>query len=43
MPSCTSSNTLTRVKYQRVPQNLYNPKNGWTLEPGLALGHLPYP
>ena len=29
MPSCTSSDTLTRRKYQRVPQNLDNPKNGW--------------
>ena len=26
MLSCTSSNKLTRVKNQRVPQNLYNPK-----------------
>ena len=28
MLSCTSSDTLTRGKYQRVPQNLDNPKNG---------------
>ena len=34
MLSCTSSDTLTREKYQRVPQNLDNPKNGWTLEQG---------
>ena len=29
-----SSNTLTSGKYQRVPQKLDNPKNGWTLEWG---------
>ena len=34
MLSCTSSNELTRGKYQRVPQNLDNPKNGQTLELG---------
>ena len=43
MLSCTSSNTLTRGKYQRVPQNLGNPTNGWTLEWGWVLGHLPCP
>ena len=34
MQSCTSSNKLTKGKNQRVPQNLDNPKNGWTLERG---------
>ena len=42
MLSCKSSDTLTRGKYQRVSQNLDNPKNGWTLERGLALGHFLY-
>ena len=31
---CTSSNTLTRGKYQRMYQTLDNPKNGKTLEWG---------
>ena len=42
MLSCTSSDTLTRGKYQRVPQNLDNPKNGRTLKWCWTLGHLPY-
>ena len=42
MLSCTSSDTLTLGKYQRVPQNLDNPNNGQTLEQGWALGHSPY-
>ena len=42
MLSYTISNKLTRGKNQRVPQNLYNPKNGQTLEQGWALGNLPY-
>ena len=33
---------IDQRKYQRVPQNLDNPKNGWTLEWGWAVGHLPY-
>ena len=41
MISCTSSDTLTRGKYQRVSQNLDNSKNGQILELGWALGHLP--
>ena len=43
MLSCTSSNTLTRGKYQRVPQNIDNKKmdGHWNLEQGWALGHLP--
>ena len=41
MLSCTGSNTLTKGKYQRVPQNLDNSKNGQALERGCALGHLP--
>ena len=39
MLSCTSFNILTRGKNQRVPQNLDNPKTGWTLEQGSALGN----
>ena len=31
MLSCVSSDTLTRGKYQRVPQILGNPKNCQTL------------
>ena len=42
MLSCATSNTLTRGKYQRLPQNLHKPKNSRTLEWGWALGHLPY-
>ena len=34
MLSCASSNKFTKGKNQRVPQNLDNPKNGRTLEPG---------
>ena len=41
MLSCISSNKLTRGKNQGVPQNLGNPKNGWTLEWGWTLGNLP--
>ena len=41
MLSCTSSNTFIRGKHQRVPKNLDNQINGWTLESGSALGHLP--
>ena len=37
MLSCTSPNTLTRGKYQRVAQNLDIPKNGLTLEFGAGL------
>ena len=32
MLSCTISNKLTRGKNPKVPENLDNPKNGWTLE-----------
>ena len=32
MLSYTISNKLTRGKNQTVPQNLDNPKNGWTFE-----------
>ena len=34
MLSFKSSDTLTRGKYQRVPQNLDKTKNGRNLEPG---------
>ena len=42
MLSCTSSSssTLTRKKYQRVPQNLGNQKNGWTFGIELSIGSL---
>ena len=33
MVSCASSNKLAKGKNQRVPQNLDNPKNVWTLKP----------
>ena len=42
MLSCKNSNTLTKEKYQKLSQNLDNPKNRQTLEQGWALGHLPY-
>ena len=47
MLSCTSSNKLTKGKYQRVPQNLDNPKNDglwnwvkhWVTYPTLVFIH----
>ena len=42
MKSCMSSNSLTIEKCQKVPDNLDNPKYGWNLEQGWALGNLPY-
>ena len=38
--SCTSSNKLTRGKYQRVPQNLDNPKNVCFFFMGFNIGQL---
>ena len=40
MLSCRSSNTLTRRKYQRVPQSLYNAKKWTDFGMGLSIGSL---
>ena len=39
MPSYTSSDTLTRGKYQRVLKNLDNQKNELTFEWGIGVEH----